>query len=176
MNCYKNIKINLYDFYIAKYGKTWYELKFSATPESDTDVYYNILSKINIVMDAPLDKNLKWEEFYLANIKSSGLRGKFLLNILKEFYLHSYSLRDFIIRLHKNCDDCMIFDKWLSHLIINFDLQTENIIFTIYREIVFTWNYYLNIYEVFDELKFMFNEDVEKIMNKHIYNSLEYSV
>jgi hypothetical protein len=151
MNCYKNIKINLYDFYIAKYGKTWYESKFNAIPESDPYTYYNFLNEINVIMNSPIDK--PWEEFYNKYILTNQVVNKHK-DFLEIIYNNVNSLREFIINVHVSSDgkrrDCMIFDVWLSKLMIDVGrkkLQLNNRLFKIERKNIDDWNYNIRITE-----------------------------
>ena len=122
-------------YYLSKYGKTWYEMKFGAIPAS-----HSLLLKYNRARDALLrylhqSPILPFTDF----IQQFNSKTQRLLTALRSTYDTSKSLHDFIIKLDSEYD-CAIFERWLEVLVdpfiqvygttwhISFDASSQPII------------------------------------------------
>lgn len=139
MKCLDNIRVELSVFYIAKYGKTWYQDKFNACPYEVAD-YEKNLDNINSTMDAPLVES--FSEFHDKYIKGKKRGFRKWFPAVKKIYEESHSYREFVKKLH-NMTDCSIFDTWLSYFMkdIGVDkLDLGHIHFIITRVSIDQWN------------------------------------
>jgi hypothetical protein len=145
MKCLENVRISLSEFYIAKYGYTWYQDKFSAVPY-DNPNYYNELQELNRTLDKPL--TLSFKDFYDTFVKGRirGFRKKY--NIVKDIYESSTSFRDFIKNLHRNIPDCQVLSGWLSYYMSQQcfnSLNLHHMFFAIKKETIEGWILNINV-------------------------------
>jgi hypothetical protein len=140
LKCKKSIKVSLSDLYIAKYGKTWYQYKFNAIPENETE-YFQYLMSINTILEKPITQS--FEEFYKAYIKLHRIQIKNLNDNLQQIYTQSHTMREFITNVHKFTTDCRIFESWLSYYMSKIgvaSLNLHHIFFDIHKSTIDSWN------------------------------------
>lgn len=122
INCDHNVTLELYYYYLAKYGKTWYQKHFDAQLEN-REMRKKLCNGIN-TLKTPLTED--YDTFYKTHI------GPFISNMKhfkKDFYLfyegfekyYNKNMRTFFKNLLSDID-CLILQYWFStylHAIFN---------------------------------------------------------
>jgi hypothetical protein len=116
VTCDHGIKIPLYYFSLAKYGKTWYQRNLDATPQRTS--YVQSIANMNTTFNGPKQTSFSefWKEHIAPNSKKIRIRESLLRETLENIYDTSTTLREFIHRLDSQFD-CIIFDEWLADLV-----------------------------------------------------------
>ena len=101
-------------YYLAKHGKTWYEMKLGAKPLRDTVVYRK--DKTNLKKDMNLIHNSTKIELYEELMKDVSKPQK---DALYKFFEKSKTMKEF---LHYFFDshDCYVFRNWLERYVKRF--------------------------------------------------------
>lgn len=118
-----NYRISLAPYYVTKYKKTWYEMKFEAYLENEDEA--KKLDSINTMLDSKKHKNkyVSYRNFYDKHILL--LRNKIFdrtfeaLQPSKELEKHfkeCTTIRKFLLLLDET-HEIIIFDTWLERLI-----------------------------------------------------------
>lgn len=140
LNCYGKTHVSLPELYIAKYKKTWYQMKFNAEPEYAED-FQDALKKVNSKLDEPLTQD--YSEFYNTYVQKHHIKVKDLYNNLKTFYNQSQTMRQFIKIICSTEQDCIMFDKWLSYYMCYIgmnNLRMQERFFQIQRDTINNWS------------------------------------
>ena len=114
VNCADGKRINVYDLYIVKYLKTWYQDKVNACTVNTSDS--NHLQELYTMLQLPY-KEATFQEF-----SSKYLHGRIpsfqlldLENVLKPIFESNKTYHGFFKEVAEY--DCVVFDKWLSNFI-----------------------------------------------------------
>jgi hypothetical protein len=107
VSCRNSTKLDLSTYYLALYGKTWYESKFNAFPEERYTKHYEKGKRklAKILGKKPPFKSI------MEDID------KLIIQELEPYYLNSTNLLDFIQRLKSSKVDCVLFCDWLFRIV-----------------------------------------------------------
>jgi hypothetical protein len=147
MKCLHMIQINLSEFFIAKYGITWYQEKFNALPFNNPN-YHEHLSSLNTAITS---SKLPFKEFYTKYVKPNRIPVKYWTVKTKTIYESSNNYRDFVKKLHNGNNDCSIFVYWLHSLMVDMGINKLNLqemFFVISRGNVENWNTEFEIHSI----------------------------
>lgn len=164
IECFTNVRVKLYDVYLAKYGLTWYESKFNVVPDiiSKKKIeYYDYLNELNNILESPIviDYN-EFMEKYMIPIKVNNMKK------LHSIYNTSKSWRDFITKL-SNEFDCIVFDKWLSYFMVKIGrnkLEISDIQYLIERNTIDEWDVNIKIEKTTKKSYIVNKEKIHKIL------------
>jgi hypothetical protein len=112
IDCNHGRKVSLNYLHLAKHGKTWYQDKFGAVPQTKDDEKYLVM--LNETMEAPITEPFEWfYDKYILRFQNRMLMKKpQLVPILKPIYEQATTIREFIQLASKN--DCIIFEHWFD--------------------------------------------------------------
>ena len=137
INCAKGKRLNVYDLYIVKHLKTWYQDKVNATPINP--LHEERLQHLYAMLKMPY-KEANFEEFSSRFLHGIVAQPELthLKRILRPIYENNTSYHDFLKQVSEN--DCEIFDKWLSNFInSHVHLQLHSIMWCIKKSNVSTF-------------------------------------
>lgn len=111
IECLGNNKQELAAFYLVKHGKTWYERKFNAKPDTRMQDRYHAGKKslTDFVKTKPSFN--EFDEMFLGRCKHG------MKMILQEAYSRASSIREFVEILHEE-RDCIVFKNWLTNMVV----------------------------------------------------------
>jgi hypothetical protein len=117
ITCYGKIQLRLSSLYIAKYGKTWYQMKFNAKPVKQSDK--TAMKRTNSYLNQQL--KMDYDIFYNKYIKPfhrsmRKLKVEQLYEAFKESYDSNNTYMEFFLKISEN-QDCIILQEWLPAFI-----------------------------------------------------------
>ena len=119
--CNKNDTLDLITYYIALYGKTWYEHKYKAYSK---DNYIRYKEQINQYISKEFKSNISWELFYAKYILLGSVFTKNIIDnnieICKEIFETSNTFPEFFTSINKKVKreyKCLFFKYWLEYFI-----------------------------------------------------------
>lgn len=119
--CDKDDNLDLLTYYIALYGKTWYEDKYKAYSKDDYSLYKTQVKKY---ISKGFKSSLSWDLFYAKYILLGNNFTKNIINnnidICRNIYETSSTFPDFFKSINKKVEKkykCYFFKSWLEQFI-----------------------------------------------------------
>lgn len=115
ITCNNDVRVVLYQYYLVKYCKTWYQQKFGAVPvDSDSNEDSKVIAKFIKHIKDPASK-LSYEDFTKRYIESyfRPQHKERLKSLLRPHYENARTYHEFFKDVSGEFD-CMIFHKWLN--------------------------------------------------------------
>jgi hypothetical protein len=154
LKCQNKIEIPLYYFYMTKYKKTWYMMKFNAKPENSG--YYRMLLQTNKFLDAPIQDQFDvfYEKYVKRNKSCFDDYGIDIKRVLEAVYNTSKTYREFIIKLMQKYD-CIILKDWHRYMMSTIcHIPFGEAFWKINRKDILDWNQDITI-QMFDKKTFI---------------------
>jgi hypothetical protein len=119
--CNKEDTLDLLSYYIALYGKTWYEDKYKAYSKNNYSLYKE---QIKNYISKEFKSKISWDLFYVKYILLANNFTKNIINnnisICKDIYEKSNTFPDFFNSINKKVEKkykCYFFKSWLENFI-----------------------------------------------------------
>ena len=119
--CNNDDNLDLLSYYIALYGKTWYEDKYKAYSKNDYSLYK---TQVKNYTSKEFKSSIIWDIFYAKYILLGNNFTKNIINnnivICKDLYEKSNTFPEFLSILNKKIEKkykCYFFKSWLEHFI-----------------------------------------------------------
>lgn len=119
--CNKDDSLDLLSYYIALYGKTWYEDKYKAYSKDNYSLYKE---QIKNYVSKEFKSKISWDLFYAKYILLGNNFTKNIINnnieVCKNMYEKSNTFPDFFKSINKKVErkyKCYFFKFWLEQLI-----------------------------------------------------------
>lgn len=141
--CNNDKRVSLLHFYIAIYGKSWYQKYFEFKPE--VLEHQEVLRRANRAMRRPIQES--FDDFFQKNVEAAKLKRdikqtirEVLEPIHKEIVEQKGSYRDFFLAI-KDRHDCVVFYRWLRYYINSLcDLPFQEMFWILHKnDIPDTW-------------------------------------
>ncbi len=113
IHCAKDYQMPLNVYYIAKHGKTWYEMKLKAKPVNENDKYYEGIRTLKESFKKPIGDHMMIYDNLMQNISKSKK------NAFYPVFKNCTTIKEFFKYLFEEYD-CFVLKDWLSRYILNF--------------------------------------------------------